>query len=219
MSGIYYVITYDSNTATSGSVPGRTLVASAGSAATLATNSGTLAKTNYTFGGWNTAADGSGTTYATASSTFIPSGDTTLYAQWNSTITYNVNGGSGASSPTTTTAKGAAGNTTLASQGTLSKSNSNFSGWNTRADGTGTNYASGLTTFASPGNITLYAQWTVPTGTPTLDSGSDLGSSSTDKITSDNTPTINVGTVGRVASIFTPDSAVEATEVAPLYVC
>ena len=35
----------------------------------------------------------------------------------------------------------------------------------------------------------------MPTGAPTLDSGSDLGTSSTDKITKDNTPTINVGTV------------------------
>lgn len=212
MTGINYVITYDSNTATSGSVPGRTIVASAGSAATLATNSGTLAKTNYTFGGWNTAADGSGTTYATASSTFIPSGDTTLYAQWNSTITYNVNGGSGASSPATTTAKGSAATTTLASVGTIAKSGSNFSGWNTRADGTGTNYAAGLTTYASTGDITLYAQWTTPTGAPTLDSGSDLGTSSTDKITSDNTPTINVGTVVSGARVvITATSATGAT--------
>ena len=194
MSGINYVITYDSNTATSGSVPSKTFVASAGSAATLATNSGTLAKTSYTFGGWNTAANGSGTTYA-ASATYTPTGDITLYAQWNSTITYNANSGSGAASPTTTTAKGTAANTTLAAQGTLTKSGSNFSGWNTSADGTGTNYAAGLTTYASPGNITLYAQWTTPTGTPSLASGSDLGSSSTDKITSDNTPTINVGSV------------------------
>ena len=212
MSGINYVITYDSNTATSGSVPGRTLVATAGSAATLATNSGTLAKTNYTFGGWNTAANGSGTTYAVGATTFTPTADTTLYAQWNSTITYNVNGGSGASSPTTTTAKGTAANTTLASQGTLSKSNSNFSGWNTRADGTGTNYAAGLTTYASSGDITLFAQWTVPTGAPTLDSGSDLGTSSTDKITSDNTPTINVGTVVSGARVvITATSATGAT--------
>jgi uncharacterized repeat protein (TIGR02543 family) len=211
MSGINYVITYDSNTATSGSVPSKTFVASAGSSTTLATNSGTLARTSYTFGGWNTARDGSGTTYA-VSATYTPTGDITLYAQWNSTITYNVNGGSGASSPTTTTAKGTAGNTTLASQGTLSKSNSNFSGWNTSAAGTGTNYAAGLTTYASPGNITLYAQWTVPTGAPTLDSGSDLGSSSTDKITSDNTPTINVGTVVSGARVvITATSATGAT--------
>ncbi|MTA08955.1 MAG: hypothetical protein F2523_04285, partial [Actinobacteria bacterium] len=194
MTGINYVITYDSNTATSGSVPPKTFVASAGSSTTIATNSGSLSRTNYTFGGWNTARDGSGTTYA-VSATYTPTSDITLYAQWNSTITYNVNGGSGASSPTTTTAKGSAATTTLASVGTITKSGSNFSGWNTRADGTGTNYAAGLTTFASAGDITLYAQWTVPTGAPTLDSGSDLGTSSTDKITKDNTPTINVGTV------------------------
>ena len=193
--GINFVVTYDSNTAISGSVPGRSTVAMSGGTLTLATNSGTLAKTNYTFGGWNTAANGSGTTYAGGSTTFTPSADTTLYAQWNSTITYNANSGSGAASPTTTTAKGTAANTTLAAQGTLTKSGSNFSGWNTSADGTGTNYAAGLTTYASPGNITLYAQWTTPTGTPSLASGSDLGSSSTDKITSDNTPTINVGSV------------------------
>jgi uncharacterized repeat protein (TIGR02543 family) len=129
------------------------------------------------------------------SATYTPTGDITLYAQWNSTITYSANTGTGASSPATTTAKGSAANTTLASQGTLTKSGANFSGWNTAANGTGTNYAAGLTTYASAGDITLYAQWTVPTGAPTLDSGSDLGTSSTDKITSDNTPTINVGSV------------------------
>lgn len=139
------------------------------------------------------------TDFATVAHTFnyASTGDITLYAQWNSTITYDGNGQTSASStvPAPTTAKGIAANTTIASQGSLLKTGSNFSGWNTRADGTGTNYASGLTTFASPGNITLYAQWTTPTGAPTLDSGSDLGTSSTDKITSDNTPTINVGSV------------------------
>jgi uncharacterized repeat protein (TIGR02543 family) len=129
--------------------------------------------------------------------TYSSTGDRTLYAQWNSTITYDGNGQTSAAStvPAATTAKGTAANTTLASQGSLVKTGSNFSGWNTRADGTGTNYAAGLTTYASPGNITLYAQWTTPTGAPSLDSGSDLGTSSTDKITSDNTPTINVGTI------------------------
>jgi uncharacterized repeat protein (TIGR02543 family) len=139
------------------------------------------------------------TDFVTVAHTFnyASTGDITLYAQWNSTITYDGNGQTSASStvPAPTTAKGIAASTTIASQGSLLKTGSNFSGWNTRADGTGTNYASGLTTFASPGNITLYAQWTTPTGAPTLDSGSDLGTSSTDKITSDNTPTINVGTV------------------------
>jgi hypothetical protein len=37
-------------------------------ALTLQTNTGSLAKTGYTFSGWNTAADGSGTSYAEGAS-------------------------------------------------------------------------------------------------------------------------------------------------------
>jgi uncharacterized repeat protein (TIGR02543 family) len=207
-------ITYDSNTALSGTTPSPTLAVGTQAQTVLATNSGTLAKTGYTFSGWNTARNGSGTNYAAGLTTYSSPGDITLYAQWNSTITYDGNGQTSALStvPAATTAKGSAANTTLASQGSLVKTGSNFSGWNTRADGTGTNYAAGLTTFASPGNITLYAQWTTPTGAPTLDSGSDLGTSSTDKITSDNTPTINVGTVVSGARVvITATSATGAT--------
>jgi len=190
-------ITYNGNSATSGTAPDSTTALSSAADTVLSNNTGTLARTGYSFAGWNTLSNGSGTSYAAGLTTYASTGDRTLYAQWNSTITYNGNGQTSASStvPAATTAKGDAANTTLASQGSLLKTGSNFSGWNTRADGTGTNYAAGLTTYASPGNITLYAQWTVPTGAPTLDSGSDLGTSSTDKITSDNTPTINVGTV------------------------
>jgi uncharacterized repeat protein (TIGR02543 family) len=207
-------ITYDSNSATSGTVPSPTVAVGTQAQTLLATNSGTLAKTGYTFTGWNTAANGSGTNYAAGLTTYSSPGDITLYAQWNSTITYNGNGQTSAVStvPAATTAKGTAANTTLASQGSLVKSGSNFSGWNTSADGTGTNYAAGLTTFASPGNITLYAQWTTPTTAPTLDSGSDLGTSSTDKITSDNTPTINVGAVASGARVvITATSATGVT--------
>ena len=198
-AGIGNVITYDANSATSGTAPNETIVP-IGRALTASANTGTLARTNYTFNGWNTAASGSGTSYAVASTTFIPTSSTTLYAQWSSTITYDANGGTGASSPTSTVAKGST-NTTLANGGTLAKSGATFSGWNTAANGTGTRYAGGLTTYVSTGSITLYAQWTTPSGTPTLDVGSDLGSSSSDKITSDNTPTINIGSLVNGASV------------------
>ena len=198
-AGIGNVITYDANSATSGTAPNETIVP-IGRALTASANTGTLARTNYTFNGWNTSASGSGTSYAVASTTFIPTSSTTLYAQWSSTITYDANGGTGASSPTSTVAKGST-NTTLANGGTLAKSGATFSGWNTAANGTGTPYAGGLTTYVSTGSITLYAQWTTPSGTPTLDVGSDLGSSSSDKITSDNTPTINIGTLVNGASV------------------
>lgn len=51
---------------------------------------GTLNRNGFRFAGWNTAADGRGTIYA-AGSTFTPSGNLTLFAQWNSTISYNGN--------------------------------------------------------------------------------------------------------------------------------
>lgn len=43
-----------------------------------------LSRTGYTFKSWNTSADGTGTSYA-AGSTVKPTGDMTLYAQWQST--------------------------------------------------------------------------------------------------------------------------------------
>jgi large repetitive protein len=190
--GIGNIVAYDANSATSGSIPTEAIVP-VGRALTASSNTGTLARTNYTFSGWNTAANGSGTTYAVGSTTLIPTANTTLYAQWNTTITYNANGATAGTAPGDTTAKGDAANTTLASKGTLARTNFNFSGWNTLANGTGTFYAAGTTNYQSTGNITLYAQWTATTGTPTLDSGSDTGSSTTDKLSKDNTPTINVG--------------------------
>jgi len=61
----------------------------------IASGSG-LSRTGFTFSGWNTASDGSGTSYA-VNSTFTFDADTTLYAQWtvnNYTITFNSAGGS-----------------------------------------------------------------------------------------------------------------------------
>ena len=201
-AGIGNIVTYSANSATSGTVPNEAIVP-VGRALTAATNTGTLTRTNYTFGGWNTAANGSGTTYAVASTTFSPTSNATLYAQWNSTITYNANSATSGAAPTATTAKGDAATTSLASQGTLVRTNFRFVGWNTLADGTGTLYAASATNYPSTGNVTLYAQWTASTGTPTLATGSDLGTSNSDKLTSDNTPTINVGTLinGAVVTI------------------
>ena len=160
-TGLINIVTYDSNNATSGSVPNESSVATSGGTLTLAANSGTLARTNYTFAGWNTAASGGGTSYAVGATTFVPSGDATLYARWNSTITFNGNGQTSATGtvPAAITAVGTT-NTTLATVGTMVRTGFTFAGWNTQADGLGTNYASGLTTYQSTGNITLYAKWT-----------------------------------------------------------
>ncbi|CAN2222829.1 Listeria/Bacterioides repeat [Candidatus Nanopelagicaceae bacterium] len=153
------MVTFDSNSSTSGSPSAASVTqVSTGAAVTLATQN-TLARTNYTFGGWNTAADGSGTTYS-AGATYTPASSLTLYAQWNSTISYDTNTATSGTAPPSTSAKSSAAVTTLATNsGTLAKTGYTFGGWNTAANGSGTSYVAGLTTYSSPGNITLYAQW------------------------------------------------------------
>ena len=82
-----YSITYNSNASqhetgeVSGSLPSST-THSSGALVTVASNSGNLARQGFTFAGWNTASNGSGTTYAAGSGTFTINGDTTLYAKW-----------------------------------------------------------------------------------------------------------------------------------------
>ena len=79
-----------------------------GVANTIPSNSLTL--TGYTFNGWNTASDGSGTAYATGS-TITPTGNVTLYAQWKTTfvkpeiqnlVAFRTANASGGASPTVT---------------------------------------------------------------------------------------------------------------------
>ncbi len=76
-----YTITYDSNGATSGSVPTDSNEYNSGASVTVLGNTGSLAKTGYVWAGWNTAANGSGTSYA-AGNSFSISENKTLYARW-----------------------------------------------------------------------------------------------------------------------------------------
>ena len=153
-------VSYNGNTYTGGTVPGSTNYGY-NTTATAATNSGTLVKTGYTFAGWNTAADGSGTAYAASgSATFTITANTTLYAQWTGNVTYSVNGGSG-TAPTDATNYLPGASVTTASGSGLTKSGYTFSGWNTAANGSGTSYAASTSAaFNFSGAITLYAKWT-----------------------------------------------------------
>ena len=82
-----FSVTYNGNGNTSGTVPTDATAYASGATVTVLGNTGSLAKTGYTFGGWNTQADGLGTDRAVGS-TFQISAATTLYAKWNAkTIT------------------------------------------------------------------------------------------------------------------------------------
>ena len=92
-----YTVTYSSNGATGGSVPVASNKYTSGATVTVLGNSGNLADAGYTFSGWNTAANGSGTAYPGGSTFAMGSSNVVLYAQWVAsgatfTVTYAGNG-------------------------------------------------------------------------------------------------------------------------------
>lgn len=79
-----YTVSYLANGATSGSAPSSQANQNKNSDVTVRANTGSLAKTGYTFAGWNTRADGNGTTYAAGSGVISSiQHDVILYAKWD----------------------------------------------------------------------------------------------------------------------------------------
>jgi uncharacterized repeat protein (TIGR02543 family) len=81
---VSYTVSYNGNTNTSGNTPtDSSSPYTSGSTVTVLGNSGSpvLAKTGFTFAGWNTEANGSGTSYSQGN-TFTINANTTLYARW-----------------------------------------------------------------------------------------------------------------------------------------
>ena len=120
-------------------------------------------RTGYTFIGWNTRADGSGTAYTNGHRlrNLVYSGTVTLYARWRVntyTIAFDPNGGSGTMADKTVTYNESA----VLPENAFTRDGSAFMGWNTAADGSGTAYADKETVrnLAGSGTIVLYAQWT-----------------------------------------------------------
>jgi uncharacterized repeat protein (TIGR02543 family) len=159
-----YTVTYNTNSSTSGTGPDSQSYTTAGTALTIDGNSGTLARTGYTFAGWNTLANGSGTNYAAGATaqTFIA--NTTLYAKWTAntySITYDSNSATAGTVPTSQSYTTGGSALTLASNsGTLARTGYTFSGWNSAADGNGTTYTVSQTNVTITTNKTFYAAWT-----------------------------------------------------------
>ena len=124
-----------------------------------ALTSNRFTRTGYTFVDWNTAANGSGATYANgAMYPFTKS--TTLFAQWRigkavaHRVTFNANGGAGAMAvERENTPTGLTGNR-------FTRTGYTFVDWTTAANGSGTTYANGAT-YPFRKSTTLYAQWKV----------------------------------------------------------
>ena len=166
-----YAVSFDANggtgTMSNQSVP-------VGTATNLTANSFTY--TGYEFAGWNTAADGSGTSYSNTQSVTdiaLPGRIITLYAQWDAVcpadkICYRANGSD---------VEGTMGQQDVVSTDTsigllasnYSRAGYGFAGWNTAADGTGTNYGPQETIEFTAGQysttgLKLYAKWVASAG-------------------------------------------------------
>jgi uncharacterized repeat protein (TIGR02543 family) len=157
---------------------------------------GAITNEGYTFGGWNTQADGGGTSYGPGEIIAVLS-DTALYAVWTAigdtdNVTYSANGGSGPV-PIDATFYVPGVTTAARAKGLLAKAGLVFTGWNTAANGSGTNYAPGET-FVVSTDVTLYAQWAVGVSGATV-TFNTAGGSSLAPVT---------GSVGRTIVLVTP---------------
>lgn len=150
-----YSITYDANGGT-----GAPAKQTKWHAENITLSSTKPTRSGYVFKIWNTAKNGSGTNY-TPGKSYTTNANLTLYAQWNQnhTVTYNANGGSSAPAKQ----EKVYGTALKLATTQPSRSGFKFMKWNTKANGTGTNYSPGAT-YSTEANLTLYAIWeAIPT--------------------------------------------------------
>ena len=171
-SNVKYTITFDSQ---SGTAVAAKTQATVGGSITQPTNP---TRTDYSFGGWATSSSGT----SAVSWPRTPTADETLYAIWSAatsyTITYSGNGNTGGTAPASQTTSGSV---TTRAVPALTRTNCDLgTGWNTAADGSGTN-VSASASYTPTANITLYAKWTAKAVTftiPTVSFNGTTGSGS-----------------------------------------
>jgi uncharacterized repeat protein (TIGR02543 family) len=160
------ILRYFANRATSGTLPvtGNQTVCQSESV-TLSANTGTLARTGFTWSGWSTSELGSGTNYAAGDPFTIPSRNTALYALWIPTntktqVVYNGNKADSGASPVLSEQTPGTIITIPGNTGNLVKTGKCFGGWNLKPNGSGTNYAlNDPYTHTKTKKVVLYAKW------------------------------------------------------------
>lgn len=171
-----FTVSYDTNAGGVSGFGGSTAstTANSGASQTIQANGFTVPSgSNWAFVAWNTKADGSGVSYDPGD-TIVPTTNLTLYAVWkdtSTTVVYYPNGaqtGSVPPSPNPLLAPGAQYEI-LDNSGGLIFDGYFFTGWNTRADGTGVFYLPG-TLLNVVANTDLFAVWepipVVPSDSP-----------------------------------------------------
>ena len=148
-----FTITYHPNGAS-----GDEVVESKTGSESYTIRSNMFTRSGYNFTGWNTQANGGGTSYS-AGSSYSDLANLDLYAQW-SRITYTIKYDKNASDATgsmANTTKYYGTNVTLRSNA-FKRTGYSFAGWATSANGDVV-YSNGAT-YTANANVTLYAKWT-----------------------------------------------------------
>lgn len=146
----------------------------------------TFTRAGYTFAGWNTTQNGTGTAYSDRAYYTVPDDvmneqTVTLYAQWNPvpyTLTYDANGGSYAPAAQTCYLSSISNDCRVTSS-EPSRSGYQFLGWSESSTAAEASYTAGSTVNIT-GNKTLYAVWRARNETLTVytewSSGNDYDS-------------------------------------------
>ena len=197
----YAAVTFNANGGTGTMAP---QVVGSGETVNLTKNAFT--REGYTFTGWNTKADGSGTSVKDEGKVKVNS-NVTLYAQWSDgtatyTISFSSNGGSGSMDQLSV----AAGESVNIPANKFSRSGYTFNGWNTKQDGSGTAYGD-QATFTPTQSMVLYATWKAnPSSSSSYSSTSSnrtsSSSSSTLSKTGDSTPVMPIVAAGTLSVVI-----------------
>ena len=157
---ITYSITFDGNGSDGGSMSAQPMTYDVEKA--LTTNA--YVKSGYSFAGWNTSADGSGTSYADGQSvvnlTAIDGDTIELFAKWTAdpqSVRYDKNAED--ATGTTDDTVGTTDSDVAIAECGFERVGYEFGGWNTSADGSGTAYVAGDEVTLPSGGIDLFAQW------------------------------------------------------------
>jgi uncharacterized protein (TIGR02145 family)/uncharacterized repeat protein (TIGR02543 family) len=172
---VLFHVTYDGNNHSGGETAEDTNSYETGDIATVPGNTGGLLRGGYTFNGWNTKKDGTGTTRDSGDIFKIEAENITLYAKWNPnpsfTLAYDRNGATGGTVPDTARLYKTGEPVTIpGNSDNLVKTGYTFTGWNTKPDGSGDDYDTGTTIAMVAEYLKLFAQWEIIQYTVKFDS-------------------------------------------------
>ena len=189
----FYDIAFDGNGG-SGSIPKITHIRFD---ETQVLPSNVFTRTGYTFNGWNTKADGTGSAYADKASVVRLTNENdavvTMYAQWKAntyTVTYDANYASGESVPTISkTSDTVTFDSGYGELPTASRTGYSFDGWYT--DKTGGSKVESTTKVTTAKDHTLYAHWTAYHYNIAFNANGGSGSMAKQDVTYDKTAILN----------------------------